>query len=188
MVAWFEGELTRAATLVEQGLALAQQVGVPHAITIGLGHLGRLAMARGEYVQAATLLGQSLALAREGSEQIHTAFALRALGMVACRQGAFERAEALHREALALYRDCNDRWGIIECLEGLADAACGQSEQLRDEAEATVGFRWAVRLLAAAAAERALRSHPIAPVEREDVGRVTATARIALEPVMHFGL
>jgi tetratricopeptide (TPR) repeat protein len=180
VVAWFEGELTRAATLLEQGLALAQQVGVPRVIMIGLGQLGRLALARGEYAQAVMLLEQSLTLAREAEDRTMAAFALRALGMAACRQGAFERAAALHREALGLYQDRNDRWGIIECLEGLAATTCGQGTQSQREAEAAQPCTRTVRLLGAAAALRAIAGVPISPVDREDVGRVTSTARGAL--------
>jgi tetratricopeptide (TPR) repeat protein len=146
-------------------------------IAIGLGQLGRLALARGEYAQAAVLLEQSLALAQEAEDRIMAAFALRALGMVACRQGAFDRADALHREALGLYQERNDRWGIVECLEGLAATACGQGAQSQHEVEATQHSTRTVRLLGAAAALRAILVRPISPVDREDVGRVTSAAR-----------
>jgi hypothetical protein len=123
---------------------------------------------------------QTLELERETEGIYHADWALCVLLTLACRHSAFDRAEALQQESLALRRDRNDRWGISECLEGLAAAACGQGKQRRDESETFRCFTRAARLLGAAAALRTSGGFPRSLFEREDVERVTATARAAL--------
>ena len=102
--AWY-GDYARAIPLLEEALALYQELGDHYHIATVLHRLGDIARDHGDAARAVALLEQSLALCRERGYVDETAVVLNGLGDVACNQGDLPRATALYWEALLLVQD-----------------------------------------------------------------------------------
>jgi tetratricopeptide (TPR) repeat protein len=132
-LAYDQGDLERAATLVGEGLEIRGRIGYAEGVSASSNNLALIAEAQGDYVRARGLHEQNLARAREREDTTAMANSLVNLASVAAQQG--EHAEALrHYEAsLALYRQTGDADGRAEALGGLAELALhdGDDEQAR---------------------------------------------------------
>ncbi len=128
MLASVQGDFGRAATLLEQSLALMRVSGHKLGISDALGNLGIVAYYQGDYGRAAVLQEESLALARELGEKGGVAASLDNLGLVAMEQGDYGRAAALYEESLALVRERGDTWGIALVSNNLGAAVARQGD------------------------------------------------------------
>jgi len=119
-LAYFQGDLMRAAELCEQGLELARQTGDKWNSSITLYVLGEYQRDyRHDLPRAQSLVTESLALAREMGDRWFTALALRSLGLQARLQGDHELAKSFLEECLDLCREIRDNWLCSAVLDDL---------------------------------------------------------------------
>ncbi len=123
-----QGDLARAATLLEEGLSLFRELGDMAGVATSLSHLGLLAYYRGDLARAAILHEEGLTLVRQLGDTAGIARSLNNLGMVAQEQGDLARAEVLYAECLALDRALGDPSGIASSLGNLGLVAQFQGD------------------------------------------------------------
>jgi tetratricopeptide (TPR) repeat protein len=122
LVALSEGELDRAASLVQESLSIYQEMENPWFSAWTLHLLGRIEAQRGDLPLARTTYQQSLALNQQEGEKWITPFNLEGLAGLLATQGEFSRAahlwgaaEAL-REAVAFPLPPTDRPGYEQAV------------------------------------------------------------------------
>ncbi|MFQ5796796.1 MAG: BTAD domain-containing putative transcriptional regulator, partial [Candidatus Bipolaricaulia bacterium] len=124
----FQGDLGRAAELLEEGLALFRELENKRGSAYSLRELGHVAAKQGDYGRAATLSEESLALSREIGDKWDAAYSLIGLGHVARHQGDLGRVTELCKESLTLFRELEDKPGIADSLRELGVTAAVQSD------------------------------------------------------------
>ena len=152
-----EGGHARAATLWEESLALAREVGDDHLIGMSLGFLAHLALVQRDYERAKVRSEEALGVARElgGTSAGFVPTALINLGIAALGLGEQERAREAFERALLASRDIGAKPRVIESLEGIASltGAAGRADR-------------AARLWGAAEAAREADGIALSPGER----------------------
>ena len=83
MLALHQGDYAGARLFLEQGLAIARQVGDQHLLVPTLATLGFIARAEGDYATARRALEEALTLGRALGDNYHIAMALHHLGLLA---------------------------------------------------------------------------------------------------------
>jgi tetratricopeptide (TPR) repeat protein len=126
-----QGANGRAATFLEESLALYRTLGDRPGIANSLTSLGVVAYYQGDYGRAAALHEEALALKRELGDRWGIAISLASLGNVAQDRGDYGRAAALHEEALSLNRELGDRRGCAAALNNLGNMASERGEYER---------------------------------------------------------
>jgi predicted ATPase/DNA-binding CsgD family transcriptional regulator len=106
--------------LMNQSMAIAQELDEPQLIAYGIYGLGILARYRGENERAVKQLEKSLILFRQLSDRVGTYISLYNLAEVAAARGDYEQAQTLHEESLTLKREQGDEWSIANSLMSLA--------------------------------------------------------------------
>jgi tetratricopeptide (TPR) repeat protein len=106
-----KGEHGRAAALIEESLALYQEIGDRDSMAHLLVWLGRGARDQGNYPRAQTLEEQGLALFKEQGSAWGVGWAQLSLGDVALDQGDTAGATILFQNALDLFRQENN-WSL----------------------------------------------------------------------------
>ena len=117
--------------LLEESLALFQELRDTWNIGIGLHALGVLAQRQRAYDQANVLLEESLALFRRLHDKRYITLLLLKLGMNARLQGEYARAESYLEECLALAAQQRDRPIRAEALNILGNLARNQGDYAR---------------------------------------------------------
>lgn len=142
----YQGDLTRAAALHEESLALRRELGDTWGMANALHNLGQVAYGQGELARALRLAEEDLAVRRELGDKHGMALSLALLGAVAQARGDAAQAVARYTEGLALSRALNDRVLLATCLEGLAAVAAthGQVARAGRLTEAAATLRGAV--------------------------------------------
>jgi tetratricopeptide (TPR) repeat protein len=130
-LAWFQGELTRGNTLLEESLTLYQDLGDDADAAFALLVLGRIAVSQGDHKRGATLVEESLALFRQQGNLWGIARALIVLGDGALFEGDVDRATAKFQESLDIAQDLEDAEGIALSLLYLGRAAHLQGDDAR---------------------------------------------------------
>ena len=118
-VAW-QGEVTRAAALIDESLALARDAEDATAIARAIQEMGRLAIVQADLDRAEDLVTEALRRWRELAEPVWIVDALFLLGWITSLRGDQERAEGLFVEVLVGARALGS-----EALEALALEALG---------------------------------------------------------------
>jgi non-specific serine/threonine protein kinase len=126
-----QGDYAAAQPLLEQGLALAGELGARAEIAGALITLGETLHGKGELDGAATLLEDGLSLARKLGDWRTTEVGLSRLADIAYQVGDHTRATALYEELLALCREHGYRHGEAYGLRGLGHLARRQSDNER---------------------------------------------------------
>ena len=121
-------EYDRATGMLEESLAIYQELEDGWGIGTALQSLGSIARERGRYAEAEALHNESLALQRELGNEEGIARSLDGLGFAAWLQGDPGLAWSFCSEALNLYRGLQDTEGIAWSLVNLGAAA-----QYRDD-------------------------------------------------------
>ena len=130
-LAWFQGELARANTLLEESLALYQGLGDDAGAAYALLFLGRTAISQGDRGRGAILVEESLALFRQQGNMWGIARTLIVLGDGALFEGGVERAKAKFQKSLDISQDLEDAEGIAVSLLYLGRAAQLRGDEAR---------------------------------------------------------
>ncbi len=124
LLAFSQGDTTRATTLLEESLALSRNQNDNWGIAWSLHGLGRVASFHDAFERAAALLEESLTLFRELGDTSGYAYSVYYLGIVARYQGDYARATALLEESLSMSRATGDTWLIAWILIHMGQLAC----------------------------------------------------------------
>ena len=128
-----QGEYKNAQPYLEEGLALAHEMGSVGQLAVAwcLSFLGDISLNRGEIENAESAYEESVAIFRVLGNQSMLAFTDRRLGFLAQRRGDLIDATRLFEESLRLNQAVNHTQGIAACLAALAGAAAKQGEIAR---------------------------------------------------------
>lgn len=118
-----KGEFAQAASLFEQGLALAEELNDMALMTRIYQNLGRTKMFSGDNAAAAKLGEKGLTLAHETGDRNGVGYLSYHLGVTAIMQREYARAEAFLLEALAVCRDLKLPVNATKTLHALGSAA-----------------------------------------------------------------
>jgi predicted ATPase/DNA-binding SARP family transcriptional activator/DNA-binding CsgD family transcriptional regulator len=120
-----EGDYARGATLWEESLALAKEVGDDHSIGTALTSLGHVALLQRDFERVKVHSEEALGFAHElGSAGVEIAPSnLINLGLASLGLGEHERAMGSFEEALVMSQDMGRTPQVIEALEGMASLA-----------------------------------------------------------------
>jgi non-specific serine/threonine protein kinase len=196
----------RSTRMVEDGLALARELGDPWWAALALLGSGTVALGRGDRAAAHTRLEESLMLWRRIGDAWFLGQALNALGDLARSESEHHRAAELYSQSLTLLREHglttnvasvlhnlgyvshhegDDRRAVVQFLESLdifvdhGDHR-GVAECLIGVGVAMLGLRQldhAVRLLGAGEALLVSMGSTVRPTNLSDLQRARATAR-----------
>jgi DNA-binding CsgD family transcriptional regulator len=161
-----QGDPTTARSLLEESLALSQEVGDKEGMAQCISLSGRLAISLGYVTAGRSLLQECMRLFREIGGQWGIAESLTLLAQLEASQGDLAAARTLYEESLTLARERNYKDLLPSCLEGLAGVVAAQGEP-----------GWAVRLWGATEILRETMGAPIPPSERAAYERSVAAAR-----------
>jgi len=120
-----QGDYARGATLWEESLALAREVGDDYLIGTSLTSLGHVALLQRDFERVKALSQEALAFADElGSAGVEIAPSnLINLGLASLGLGEHELAMEPFEEALVMSQDIGRTPQVIEILEGMASLA-----------------------------------------------------------------
>jgi tetratricopeptide (TPR) repeat protein len=107
----------------EKALSMSRQANDRRGMAFALGHLGEDAYARQEYGEARQFFEESLTLSKEVGIQRYIGNHITNLGDVALALGEYEAARARYQEALAHSRHIRYDLGILSALDGLGRVA-----------------------------------------------------------------
>ena len=116
-----QGELKRAAALMEESVALRRELGDPPALATAIKNLGNVAYVREDYGTAARLFEESRALKESVGDIQGVAEATNNLGVLAGMDQNWPKAEELYNRALDAFRISGDRQGTGRTLMNLAE-------------------------------------------------------------------
>ncbi len=133
-LAWFQGELVRANTLLKESLTLYRDLEDEAGAAYALLFLGRTAISQGDYGQGAALVEESLTLFHQQGNMWGSAWALIVLGAGALSEGSVDWAAATFEESLTLYKNLENMQGMALALIYLGRAAHMQGEVVRSNA------------------------------------------------------
>jgi tetratricopeptide (TPR) repeat protein len=115
------GDFPEALRLGEQGLALAEQLGLGLAPGFASHLLAWALLSIGDYERADQVARRFLSIANTYGESLMTAMALSVLGRTQFRLGRYDEARTWWRRGLALARKTGLRGNVVACLVGLGD-------------------------------------------------------------------
>ncbi|MCA1729377.1 MAG: tetratricopeptide repeat protein, partial [Actinobacteria bacterium] len=128
MLTFGHGDLLRAITLLEEGLATYRRLGDQAGTAATVAMLGYVRRAQGNDDRAEELSKEGLCLSRLLEDNRSAAISLNALGHIARHRGDLARAEDLFGEGLALWKKLEDRRGVAYSLCNLGVAALERGE------------------------------------------------------------
>jgi predicted ATPase len=148
VVRW-QGDYTRAATLLAESQDLCRVVGDRRTLALAQIIRGSLALFQGD-AHATALHEEAVALSRELDDPWLLAFSLEMLGEVQRTAGEINSAAACYEESLAVCRDIGDTRGTANALADLAHVALQRCDALA----AIAGFKESLALARAIGVER----------------------------------
>ena len=124
-----QGEVERARTVLEEGLAVARSTGEARSSALSLICLGRYETLVGKPEQGIPFSEEALACSREAGDRWSTARALHELGVAALHARDYGRAQQLLEEASVGFRGLGDERSMAEALVWLSPAVreCGDA-------------------------------------------------------------
>lgn len=162
-----QSDLSRAATLAEQSLAIYREANATSCSVFPLRLLAEIHLVQGKQTRARELAEECRAIGRErgfvGFEEFIT------LARVLASQDDHTAARTLYLEGLAQLRTIGDKVFTAACLEGLGAGEASQGQ-----------LTWAVRLWGAAEAVRQHIGTPLPSVYRAEYEHSVAAARAQL--------
>jgi predicted ATPase/DNA-binding CsgD family transcriptional regulator len=130
-LAQVQGDYARATALLEQSLALRQELGDQSGAASVLNNLALVAVAQGDLARGRALHEQCLAILRTLGDRRRIGQSLNNLALVAHQQGDDAGATALLDESLAIARDQGDAWEVAARLGNLAAIARREGDRAR---------------------------------------------------------
>lgn len=121
----------RAEILLQESIALYQQIGDKRGVARVLLELGETASVPSHYTLAVELYTQGLTMYRALNDKWGVSKALTSLGNISRLLREYERAKALYDQGLALCRELGDKRGIFDALWGLGFLAREQMDYER---------------------------------------------------------
>ena len=133
LLTWRQGDYQRTIALLEEALALYQELGDMTGAAFALHHTAHVYEAQGHYAQAVALFEESLARFRDSSDRWGLALTLNCLAEAFQQQGQYDRATPLLREGVAWTRQVGDQHTRADLLRlmGLEQLRQGNHEQAR---------------------------------------------------------
>jgi predicted ATPase/DNA-binding XRE family transcriptional regulator len=139
--ACFDDELDRGRLMVEQGVAVARQVGDSRLLSNALRHLGSITYGLGD-VAGRTLLEEALATSRAAGDSREVAYSLCYIGRILEDAGDLVAAERLYSEGLAEARNSGDALPVSQLLLNLGRLAAASGEYARAAAMMEESLDW----------------------------------------------
>ncbi|MGZ3645403.1 MAG: LuxR C-terminal-related transcriptional regulator, partial [Ktedonobacteraceae bacterium] len=164
-----QGDAATLRSLLEEGFALAGEVGDKAGIALSYWLSGLVALSQGDALTAHALAEESLMLSREIGDRHGMIHSLSLLAQVTASQGDSVAARAFYEESLAKAKGRDYMDHIAAGLEGLASVVAAQGE-----------LSWAARLWGTATALRETIGTPLPPVERASYEQAVAATRAHL--------
>jgi tetratricopeptide (TPR) repeat protein len=124
--AYFMGHYDEALPYLDDGLAIARELGDNSRVTSIMQAVGMAFLGKGDLPTARRQLEEALALAHELGNKRDLAAALNALAQLCRVEGTLDVAEPLFRQVLELARELDDRESIAVALLNLAMVAIGR--------------------------------------------------------------
>ncbi len=119
-MALYQHDLDRAVTLLEESVALFEEVGDERSVATSLFNLGHAMLHKGDKERLATLCDEAEGLARgKFTDPWAAAELLVLLGMSALYEGNHGRAVALLEESMASFRNLGDTQRVTLCVTHL---------------------------------------------------------------------
>lgn len=109
VLAYWQNDFPAAGSLLDESLALAQELGDKEGSAFSLNYLGGISVDQGDFAEGRRLFENSLALFRQLGNKWGIALVLNNLGVGARCQGDYDRASVLHRQSLELFEELEDR-------------------------------------------------------------------------------
>jgi predicted ATPase/class 3 adenylate cyclase len=131
VVAFLSENYEVASGLLEEGQAIAKELGDYYAYAQTSNYLGDIARIECDYPRAGALYTQSLAIFREHQGRGDIPAMLHNLGYVALAENDYSKAKSLYIESLRLQQEIGNKQGISECLTGFAALAGAQEDAMR---------------------------------------------------------
>jgi predicted ATPase/class 3 adenylate cyclase len=131
---FFMGQYHEARQLLEEGLAIAREIGDDHQVAEILQPLGMATLGQGDRSAARVHIEEALNLARRLGNKREIAAALNALAQLHRIEGALDSAEPLYKQVVALMREIGDRESIAIGLLNLAMLYIARGEGSRTRA------------------------------------------------------
>lgn len=133
-IAQKQGNYEQASQQLEDGLALARQVGKPDRIIALLAILGRVTWKRGDYAKAEGYLQEGLNLARSIDDKERLCDILETLGSVAASLGNYHQSMLYMEEALPIAKALEDSEKTCTLLInlGVTEGERGNYEQAEE--------------------------------------------------------
>ncbi len=164
-----QGDQAALRSLLDEGLALNNELGEKEGIANVHSLSAQLAFRRGDISSARAQIEKSILLYREIGQRRALAESLAILARIVLSQGERTEACVLYDESQEIARELNHMWLIASCLEGRAGIAAEEGQ-----------LTWAAQLWGVADALRESIRVPIPLIERADYERSIATARTRL--------
>jgi len=101
-LAWIQGDLARATTLLEEELLLARSMGITFLVAVGTTLLGHLAQQQQDFALATARYREALALYRTFGSPTYTAWCLEGFAAALCAEGHCRQATRLCATAATL--------------------------------------------------------------------------------------
>jgi tetratricopeptide (TPR) repeat protein len=117
---WAQGRSAEARPLMEEGAAIARELGDPAFLALTLRFLGWAALHQRDDEVARSVMEESLDLHRQMDDQVQIGRSLNFLATLARVQGDYEAAERLWEEVSEVSRQAGDQWAVAVSLANLA--------------------------------------------------------------------
>ncbi len=131
MLAWAQGDIEQASTLLEESLAFFRSLDDKLGSAWVLNHLGDVALRHGRYDLAVQICTESQKLFRIANASTKSAWVLLTLGNAVWAQGQSPTAVAYLNESLGLFRQLGDAQGTAWAIEYLGNIAQSQADYIK---------------------------------------------------------
>ena len=211
---WLHGDANAARRLLNEALALSEELADPHSIAQAVFYLGLVSDAQGDNVRARTRFETSLSLWRALDYQYGMSWSLILLGDSALRTGNAQHADALYTESITRLRSIGNITLLGYALRRASQLALQGGETARaivlcqesllhntvvgDQRGVAAGlvvlaaiaatqghFTSTAHLLGAAEARLTQVGAPLLPADRGEYDRSVTTTRARLDPTAY---
>jgi predicted ATPase/DNA-binding CsgD family transcriptional regulator len=126
VLAHYQGDYVRAATLAEEALSLSRRLRDKQGVAASLDALALVARSSGRYGESRDMCEKSLAIFRELGDRWHIGRSLAHLSIAARLEAHYDEARVASEEALTVLRELGDAEGTAYALNALGGAALAQ--------------------------------------------------------------